>query len=530
MHKTLKRIKVNKKKKLSSIGLPIFIIIFACIGTYFILSSHAAPGSVCGSGDLNQDGIVNVFDLSILLSHWGQTSATQCQGDINQDGTVNIFDLSIMLSNWGESTSVGDTEATQVGAPTPTGLTCTTTLNAGADVNAALSAASPGSVVCLNSGSWSTLTLTSIAPASPGVTLAATPGETVEVPGIELNGANSQNLTIEGFNITQPDSYGDGIDLFGGISGGVTVEYNTIEDMPNGYGVYSDVDAHGDDGYTQTGVTIEYNQIDHITGGVEVDGSATADSNFVIAHNVIGPSINYEGYGHYIQVGGINGLVVNNNAFEGPQYWGVDQDLTSHLNVLHVDGGQTNVTFDNNIMWHTDTRAQSVLMQNAPMNNITMENNLDIEDPQCETDSNCNSSPADIEAAHGLSYEHNTTVNAAWSILLGEVASGDDTYTDPQDMIAEDNIAVGNSVQGNSNYGLWQCTSSCTIQDNTSEDSSANSTLGGTGNVVNWTPSWITTSWTPVDGPGYVPPPAGYYQPTDLSSIAGAGYQGQIGP
>ncbi len=49
-------------------------------------------------GDLNSDSIVNVFDLSILLSHWG---ANYAPADLNSDSTVNVFDLSILLSHWG---------------------------------------------------------------------------------------------------------------------------------------------------------------------------------------------------------------------------------------------------------------------------------------------------------------------------------------------------------------------------------------------------------------------------------------------
>jgi hypothetical protein len=60
--------------------------------------STAACASV--PGDLNNDGHVNVFDLSTLLSHYGQ-SATASQGDINNDGIVNVFDLSILLSHYG---------------------------------------------------------------------------------------------------------------------------------------------------------------------------------------------------------------------------------------------------------------------------------------------------------------------------------------------------------------------------------------------------------------------------------------------
>jgi len=48
-------------------------------------------------GDINSDGVVNIFDLSILLSNWGATGGA---ADINKDGRVDIFDLSILLTNW----------------------------------------------------------------------------------------------------------------------------------------------------------------------------------------------------------------------------------------------------------------------------------------------------------------------------------------------------------------------------------------------------------------------------------------------
>ena len=51
-------------------------------------------------GDANGDGVVNITDLSILLSHWNKP-ATTSQGDCNGDGVVNITDLSILLSHWG---------------------------------------------------------------------------------------------------------------------------------------------------------------------------------------------------------------------------------------------------------------------------------------------------------------------------------------------------------------------------------------------------------------------------------------------
>jgi hypothetical protein len=56
----------------------------------------------CG-GDVNGDGIVDVYDLSILLSQWGLTGGATA--DINLDGRVDIFDLSMLLSQWGQRPS-----------------------------------------------------------------------------------------------------------------------------------------------------------------------------------------------------------------------------------------------------------------------------------------------------------------------------------------------------------------------------------------------------------------------------------------
>ncbi len=48
-------------------------------------------------GDINNDGKVNVFDISILLSKWGTTDTAS---DLNANGKVDIFDLSALLSHW----------------------------------------------------------------------------------------------------------------------------------------------------------------------------------------------------------------------------------------------------------------------------------------------------------------------------------------------------------------------------------------------------------------------------------------------
>ncbi|TVQ33707.1 MAG: hypothetical protein EA376_01640 [Phycisphaeraceae bacterium] len=50
-------------------------------------------------GDVNCDGVVNSYDLSMLLGLWGTDDR---RADFNRDGVVNSSDLGILLSHWGE--------------------------------------------------------------------------------------------------------------------------------------------------------------------------------------------------------------------------------------------------------------------------------------------------------------------------------------------------------------------------------------------------------------------------------------------
>jgi chitodextrinase len=53
------------------------------------------------TGDINGDHKINIFDLSILLSHWHKAGA----GDFNNNGQIDIFDLSVLLSHYGQDNS-----------------------------------------------------------------------------------------------------------------------------------------------------------------------------------------------------------------------------------------------------------------------------------------------------------------------------------------------------------------------------------------------------------------------------------------
>lgn len=54
------------------------------------------------TGDLDNNGTVNVFDLLILLSEWGDCDdPNACPADLDENGIVNVFDLLTLLANWG---------------------------------------------------------------------------------------------------------------------------------------------------------------------------------------------------------------------------------------------------------------------------------------------------------------------------------------------------------------------------------------------------------------------------------------------
>lgn len=57
------------------------------------------PTPAALQGDVNRDGHVNVFDLSLLLNDWGKTG-TGLSSDINNSGKVDVFDLSVLLYAW----------------------------------------------------------------------------------------------------------------------------------------------------------------------------------------------------------------------------------------------------------------------------------------------------------------------------------------------------------------------------------------------------------------------------------------------
>lgn len=62
------------------------------------------------AGNVNGDGTINFFDLSIILDNFNKTSSTAINkaADIDGDSIINFYDLNIILDNYNKTSTVSD--------------------------------------------------------------------------------------------------------------------------------------------------------------------------------------------------------------------------------------------------------------------------------------------------------------------------------------------------------------------------------------------------------------------------------------
>jgi len=65
-----------------------------------VAAVQALVGPSC-EGDANNNGSVDLADLSLVLNNFGQSVPQGTLGDVNDDGQVNLADLSLVLNNFG---------------------------------------------------------------------------------------------------------------------------------------------------------------------------------------------------------------------------------------------------------------------------------------------------------------------------------------------------------------------------------------------------------------------------------------------
>ena len=68
-----------------------------------VLLWKVAPSSPQLPEDVNRDGVVNIIDLTLVASNFGETGANAA--DVNSDGVVNIVDLTLVAAAFGNTVS-----------------------------------------------------------------------------------------------------------------------------------------------------------------------------------------------------------------------------------------------------------------------------------------------------------------------------------------------------------------------------------------------------------------------------------------
>ena len=75
----------------------------------FLTTTHAEDLDVDAlrASDVNADGVINILDMTLVASHFGETPTVDQtpNPDVNGDGTVNILDLTLVASHFGETVS-----------------------------------------------------------------------------------------------------------------------------------------------------------------------------------------------------------------------------------------------------------------------------------------------------------------------------------------------------------------------------------------------------------------------------------------
>jgi hypothetical protein len=322
---------------------------------------------------------------------------------------------------------------------------CSQTLSAGANLASAISSAAAGSTICLNSGSYGTVTLGTFTK-SPRVTVrAVTPlGPTMRLQA--TNGANG--VTFDGMTFT-----GGSTDISGSTTRNLTIQNSAF-------------------GTNQLDIsTVNFNNnnilIDHNTFGAYNatgcegrlcvhwgNGPGSVPAGVVITNNTFGPG----GCSDGIQIGSYGVVVGPGNVFTGV----VQGSCATHVDAIQgygqshtrVDGnyfvdnsvdlgfydGGTAEVWTNNVFQHSSSNGQAVQLGT-------------IADPI---------------------FQHNTVKNATINVN-GKPANGPST-----NLLLKDNIFIGSSSVNLTQNGTPACTG-CTVTHNLFATSGIAS---GTNNII----------------------------------------------
>jgi hypothetical protein len=344
------------------------------------------------------------------------------------------------------------------------GGNCTQTLSSGGNLSNAISSASSGAVICLNSGSYGANVTK--ANKSSMVTVKAAAGASPTLGYSMLNQAT--NLRFEGLHFT------GGIEALGPSS-----QLQFIDNEFSGpFGIHTNGQA-ASNGSKVTDVLVDGNnmhELDYSGNQGTANGYGVTASNGVARFTITDNTIKSPA-SDYIQFASPDTVVIDHNTFLGPSLLGSHQD---HQDLVQIFGGGKNIAFTNNVARHTETQ-ESLLFQEGAFSNVTIENNLFDHDSRGYT--------CQLYQSTGMIFRNNTVVGSHWGCLFRDLASSGagSGYQVDHNVFTDTEAGADISTEGRA--GGWG-----TYDYNVSSDNSA----GGSHSVRNWSPSWLdTTNYVP---------------------------------
>ncbi|MBX4201992.1 hypothetical protein KW803_03850 [Candidatus Saccharibacteria bacterium] len=178
-HKPTHRDLIKHSSHFSKAHIAIVSLIFAAVGGAILVSTFAANPNL--PGDVNNDNVVDITDLSTILTYFNTTDA---RGDADSSGRVDITDLSIVLSHYGQRYSP---------APTVSISASPSTISSG--TSSTISWSSTNATACTASGAWSG---TKAASGSQTVTPTSNSTYSLSCSGTNGSAIASATVTVSG--------------------------------------------------------------------------------------------------------------------------------------------------------------------------------------------------------------------------------------------------------------------------------------------------------------------------------------------
>jgi hypothetical protein len=278
---------------------------------------------------------------------------------------------------------------------------CAQTLSVGANVASALSSAAPGSTVCLNSGSYGTVSLSNVTK-NPRVTVRSVSGQgaslrlnttsgangfvfdSLTITQWNLSGSTTKNITVKNIRFTgQAD-----LSLCGVSNANILVDSSTFIDI--------NVDTGAGDGRLQiaqpacrgsqpVGVTVTNNLFENTVSTVgESDGIQIGANGVVVGPGNVFRGIrqaNFDRHIDSIQLYGSSNTVINGNYFinntvdVGAYDGGIDEIITNNVfqNAVTSFRGHDGTVITHNTFFGSDFRIEG--KDGAP-SGMTIRDNL----------------------------------------------------------------------------------------------------------------------------------------------------------